>query len=175
MLEHFKGKGLLYFLPVLMLELATANNVFGNYHFYEDAGPALLLAVSFSLLLVGTAMMASHDLGGGIRALLVCGGILSFLLQAWSNISLGYVHAIADPQFPAGPLADLWGYTSSVAYTKDSAKLSGLGINIVGAIYWVAISLYFSKQRSEEGKREQERLETLRQMWNAHPEEAHAQ
>jgi len=142
-------------VPVFAVELATSFNLFSYYEHHEVAPAALLLAVSFSALLVGTAMLVAQPTASAIRALLIAGGFLTFLAQAMANMSEAFLRA--QQSLPAARLSQFWNQTPQ-DLTIHSAIIYGSVINVVGLFYWLALALFFRAQR-EEQERAQERLQ----------------
>ena len=142
--DHFDRKHLAFSIPVFAVELATAFNLFGYYRYHELPLAALLLAVSFSALLIATAILIAQDLSPSIRVLLIAGGIILFAVQAASNISEAYLRG--QDLLPAGELARLWNVTPD-GWLVRSSLIWGASINVVGAIYWFALGMYYRSER----------------------------
>ena len=142
--DHLDRKHLALSIPVFAVELATAFNLFGYYRYHELPLAALLLAVSFSALLIATAILIAQDLSTSIRALLIAGGVILFAVQAASNISEAYLRG--QDLLPAGELATLWGVTPD-GWLVRSSLIWGAAINVVGAIYWFALGMYYRSER----------------------------
>jgi hypothetical protein len=149
--ELASKKNIILGLPVLAVELATFANVNSYYAYHEPPASAFLLAVSFSILLVATAVLVSQDIGWMLRTLLITGGVILFGVQAASNVSEAFIHA--QGVLPADLLAKLWG-TSPEAWMGRSAFLWATAINAVGALYWVSLGLYYRKERRLSGAAE---------------------
>ncbi len=159
-MEHFRSRKLWLSVPVLSCELAIFGNVHGMYRYFEPLLPAILLALSFSVLLIGSVMMAARDIPQLVRYLLIAGGLTLFVVQSISTISGGFLHAL--DAFPAVRLVGMWGGTPP-ELTPRFAVIYGLTINVVGAIYWLSLSLWWrtEEQRKEEQKQQLADLEEL--------------
>ena len=158
-MEQFNRKNLPWFLPLLAVEGATAWNL-GHYYFYhEPVIAAALLALSFSAMLVGTAFLVTQELGATLRGLLIAGGMALFLAQAMANMSEAFLRA--QGMLPADRLAQFWNTTPG-DWTIHSSIIYGSIINLVGGVYWIALSTHF-KRESERQRRAQERLQAFLQ------------
>lgn len=144
---EWNRKNLLLALPVLAVEVATLANLSSYYSYHELPAVAFLLAISFSVLLIASAILISQDVSPIIRVLLVIGGLLLFCVQAASNISEAFLRA--QEFLPAARLSVLWGISSS-AWTISSAFIWGGVINIVGMIYWLALGVHYRRERRRE-------------------------
>ncbi len=141
---EFSRKNLLLSSPVFFVELATMWNLLSYYVYHEPLIPALLLATSFSVLLIATAVLVSQDLGWVVRTLLITGGILLFFIQAASNISEAYLRG--QTLLPVTYLATLWGVSPENWLLKSSFLWGGV-INLVGGLYWLALGVHFRQER----------------------------
>ena len=159
-MEYVRSRKLWLSVPVLFCELAIFGNVHGMYRYFEPFLPAILLALSFSVLLIGSVMMAARDIPQLVRYLLIAGGLTLFVVQSISTISGGFLHAL--DAFPAAQLVGMWG-GSPPEITPRFAVIYGLVINIVCAIYYVALSLFLriEERRKEEQQEKLKELEDL--------------
>ncbi|MGZ3611771.1 MAG: hypothetical protein ACXWOL_05300 [Ktedonobacteraceae bacterium] len=140
-------KNMLLSFPVLAVEVATLANLSSYYSYHEPPVVAFLLAISFSVLLIASAILISQDVGRLIRAMLITGGLLLFGVQAASNISEAFLHALV--LLPVDHLSLLWN-VSPATWTIRSAFIWGGVINIVGLIYWIALGVHFRKEKRSE-------------------------
>ena len=159
-MEHFQSRKFWLSFPVLCCEAAVVGSVHGMYLYFEYWLQAILLAVSFSVLLIGSVMMAARNIPNAVRYLLIAGGFLLFIVQSISTISSGFLHA--TDIFPAVQLVRLWGGTPP-EITARFAVIYGLAINVVGAMYWLSLSFWWraEEQKKEEQKRQLAELEQL--------------
>ncbi len=158
--RHFQSRTLWLAIPVLFCEVAIFGNVHAMYLYFEHWLQAILLALSFSVLLIGSVVMAARDIPKLIRGLLIAGGLCLFVVQGISTISGVFLNAIE--LLPAVQLSLLWGGTPPQITVRFSV-IYGLIINIVCAIYYVALSLFLriEEQRKEERKASLQQLEEL--------------
>lgn len=157
---EFDRKNLILSLPIFALEIATIANLMAYYQYHEMPFPAFLLAASFSVLLIGTAFMISQDLSTTVRTLLICGGLLLFMVQGASNISEAFLRA--QDAMPATRLATLWG-ASPQDWMKNSSFIWGGIINVVGGIYWLGLSFHYRQERRRDAIASAALQEILRQ------------
>ena len=144
---EWNRKNLLLSLPVISVELATLANLSSYYSYHEVPVVAFLLAISFSVLLMASAILISQDISSKICALLIVGGLLLFCVQAASNISEAFLRA--QEFLPVDRLSVLWNVPPAV-WTIRSAFIWGGVINIVGLIYWIALGVHFRKEKRSE-------------------------
>ena len=137
-------KNMLLSLPVFAVEVATLANLSSYYSYHEPPVVAFLLAISFSVLLIASAILISQDVGRVIRAMLIIGGLLLFGVQAAANISEAFLHALNF--LPVAQLSILWGVPPAT-WTVRSSFIWGGVINIVGLIYWIALGVHFRKEK----------------------------
>lgn len=117
-MEHFSRKNLLLSLPVFAVEAATLLNLIFYYLYHELTAAAVLLAISYSTLLIATAVLIAQNLSGPVRALLGLGGALLFLVQAASNVSEAYLRG--RERLPAAELGVLWGMSAQEWLVRSS-------------------------------------------------------
>ena len=144
---EWNRKNVLLSLPVLAVELATLANLNSYYSYHEMPVVAFLLAISFSVLLMASAILISQDISSTIRILLIVGGLLLFGVQAASNISEAFLRA--QEFLPIDRLSILWNVPPSTWLIR-SAFIWGGVINIVGMIYWIALGVHYRKERRRE-------------------------
>src|SRR5438105_2138013 len=143
-LMELNRKNMLLSLPVFAVEVATLANLSSYYSYHEPPVVAFLLAISFSVLLIASAILISQDVGRVIRAMLIIGGLLLFGVQAAANISEAFLHALNF--LPVAQLSILWGVPPAT-WTVRSSFIWGGVINIVGLIYWIALGVHFRKEK----------------------------
>jgi hypothetical protein len=141
---EWNRKNLLLSLPVFTVELATLANLSSYYSYHEVPVVAFLLAISFSILLMASAILISQDLSTRIRVLLLVGGLLLFGVQAASNISEAFLRA--QEFLPVDRLSILWNVPAA-SWTIRSAFIWGGVINAVGLIYWIALGMHFRAEK----------------------------
>ena len=149
-MTHIGRKNVYLALPVLLIELATLWSLRAAYGFHEHPLVALLVAVSFSVLLIGSAVLVGQDINPMLRGLLIAGGVLLFLVQLISNVSLAYLHA-ADA-LPAEQLAQLW-HVSPEEWRLTSSWIYGAALNLTGAVFWVALSAHYREEELRRTRR----------------------
>jgi hypothetical protein len=144
---EWNRKNVLLSVPVFMVELATLANLSSYYSYHEVPIVAFLLAISFSMLLIASAILISQDISSIVRVLLIVGGLLLFGVQAASNISEAFLHA--QEFLPAARLSVLWNVTPEVWIIRSSF-IWGVVINVVGMIYWLALGVHFRREKRRE-------------------------
>ncbi len=141
-MECFNRKALLWWLPLLLVEAATAPNLAAYYHYHQSPTSALLLTLSFSALLLAMTVLAGQEIGCLVTSLVILGGLLLFLAQGAATISESFLRA--QEALPADRLSHFWG-AGPQQWLVLSSVIWGGTINLVGAIYWVALSLSFRR------------------------------
>jgi hypothetical protein len=144
---EWNRKNVLLSVPVLAVELATLANLSSYYSYHEVPVVAFLLAISFSVLLMASAILISQDVSSTVRILLIVGGLLLFGVQAASNISEAFLRA--QELLPVDRLSVLWN-VAPATWTIRSAFIWGGVINIVGMIYWLALGIHYRQERRRE-------------------------
>ncbi len=95
---HISRKNVLFSVALAGVEIAGVINLVEYQLFHERFIAALVLGIGFPALLIATSVMIAQDLPQRMRAMLVVGGGIIFLVQAIANVSLAYLRANDIPE-----------------------------------------------------------------------------
>jgi hypothetical protein len=140
-------------LPIALVDIATFANVFSAYHYFEEAIPAILVAVAFAALQIGSLTLFAQPLAENTRRWLFVGTAVTLGVTGISNIGMAFLRA--EPVLPTQTLLPVLGFggTAQEVLVRGS-WVFGLALVIGGLTFWSAYGQYLRLQRE---KREQGR------------------
>lgn len=145
-MEHFNRKYIWFYLPIVLVELATFINLTTYYHYHEVGISAVLLAFAFSVMLIGTSQLMLDKVPIVVKILCFIGGCAIFYAQARANISEAFIRG--ERFLPAEQLVKLWGGTPDELIAQSAIIFSGV-INFTGLVYWIAIGFKIQHDKNE--------------------------
>lgn len=135
-MEHFNRKYIWFYLPIILVEVATFINLTTYYGYHEVGVAAVILAFTFSVMLIGTSQLMLAEVPFVVKLLCFLGGCAIFYAQARANISEAFIRG--EKFLPAEQLVRLWGGTPDELVAQSAIIFSGV-INFTGLVYWIAI------------------------------------
>lgn len=159
-------------IPIIMVDMATFSNVFEGFNYFEHLFPALLVAMAFGVLQIGSLILFSQNLPVATRRWLFFGVALLLSVTGLSNIGLAYLRAA--PLLPADELVHVLGFGGGESSLLVGASwIFGLALVICGMIFWTAYGQWLKGHLESRERQESERREhmvALNKMEQAQPQ-----
>jgi hypothetical protein len=153
-------------LVIVLVDLATAANLFEFYSWFEHPFFALLVALAFAALQIGTLVLFAMPLPVTTRRLLFIAAAILLSVNGLANVAMGYVRS--RPVLPAAELLPALGFGGdAVSLGVVMAYATGLALVVAASVFWIALGQHVRQERD----REQEAIKALDEMFSSSKQE----